>query len=131
MPQIEIELEACFFGGDDDAIPDYLDNDSDNDGLSDREETERYETDPLNPDSDGDGYIDVAEVATQHDPNDRNDGIPEDDYYVVLPYRGDAQERELRFGTTVRQADVFFMMDRTASMREEVARLKALLAVAD
>ncbi|WP_236605808.1 hypothetical protein [Sandaracinus amylolyticus] len=112
---------------DDDAIPDYLDNDSDNDGLSDREETERYETDPLSPDSDGDGYIDVAEVATGHDPNDRNDGIPEDDFYVVLPYRGDAQERELRFGTTVRQADVFFMMDRTGSMREEVARLKSSL----
>ncbi|WP_053233767.1 hypothetical protein [Sandaracinus amylolyticus] len=112
---------------DDDAIADYLDNDSDNDGLSDREETERYETDPLNPDSDGDGYIDVAEVATGHDPNDRNDGIPEDDFYVVLPYRGDPQERELRFGTTVRQADVFFMMDRTGSMGDEVDRLKSSL----
>lgn len=112
---------------DDDAIPDYLDNDSDNDGLSDRDERETYFTDPLNPDTDGDGFIDVAEVATGHDPRDPSDGIPEDDYYVVLPYDGPAQVRDLRFGTTIRKADVFFMMDRTGSMTGEVSRLKSSL----
>lgn len=112
---------------DDDAIPDYLDNDSDNDGLSDRDERETYFTNPLDADSDGDDFIDVAEVATGHDPNDATDGIPEDDYYVVLPYDGPAVERDLRFGTTVRQADVFFMMDRTGSMSSEVTRLKSSL----
>jgi hypothetical protein len=35
-----------------------------------------------------------------------------------------AVDRELRFGSRVRQADVFFMMDRTGSMTEEVAELK-------
>lgn len=112
---------------DDDAIPDYLDNDSDNDGLSDRDERERYSTNPLDPDSDGDGFIDVAEVATGHNANDASDGIPEDDFYVVLPYDAPAQERDLRFSTTVRQADVFFMMDRTGSMSGEVSRLKSSL----
>ncbi|MDQ3032625.1 MAG: hypothetical protein M3Y87_09430 [Myxococcota bacterium] len=113
---------------DDDGIPDYLDNDSDNDGLSDRDERETYFTDPLDEDSDDDGFIDVAEVATGHDPLDASDGIPEDDFYVVLPYEGDEQTRDLRFGTTVRQADVFFMMDRTGSMTGEVDRLKSSLS---
>ena len=125
--------EAGSLGGcrarnsDDDAVPDYLDNDSDNDGLSDREERERYFTDPLNPDSDGDGFIDVAEVATGHDPSSAADGIPDGDFYVVLPFEGPAQERDLRFGTRIRQADVFFMMDRTGSMTGEVDQLKSSL----
>jgi hypothetical protein len=112
---------------DDDAIPDFLDNDSDNDGLSDREEHERYFTDPRSDDTDGDGFIDVAEVATGHDPRDASDRISEEDFYLVLPYEGPAQTRELRFGTTVRRADVFFMMDRTGSMRDEVNALKRSL----
>lgn len=112
---------------DGDGIPDYLDNDSDNDGLSDRDERETYFTDPLDPDSDGDGFIDVAEIATGHDPNDASDGIPEDDFYVVLPYDAPEETRDLRFGTTVQQADVFFMMDRTGSMGEEVDQLKSSL----
>lgn len=111
-----------------DAIPDYLDNDSDDDGLSDRQERETYFTDPFASDSDGDGFIDVAEVATMHDPLDASDGIPADDFYVVLPYEGPAQDRELRFGTSVRQADVFFMLDRTGSMAGAVAELKRSLS---
>jgi hypothetical protein len=113
-----------------DTFPDYRDNDSDNDGLGDREEVERYSTDPRSPDSDGDGFIDVAETATGHDPNDAADGIPDRDFYVVLPYMpsmGAPELRELRFGTNVRQADVFFMMDRTGSMTGEVAQLKSSL----
>lgn len=113
---------------DDDGIPDYLDNDSDNDGLSDEQERTQYFTDPLDADSDDDGFIDVAEVATGHDPLDATDGIPPDDYYVVLPYLAPAEERQLVFGTTVRQADVFFMLDRTGSMSGEVSRLKSSLA---
>ena len=113
---------------DGDGFFDYLDLDRDGDGLSDAEERDRYFTDPSNPDSDGDGFTDLAEVATGHDPNDASDGIPEDAYYVVLPYMGDAVERELVFGTTVRKADVFFMMDRTGSMSGEVARLKSGLS---
>ena len=38
--------------------------DSDDDGLSDQEETEICGTDPLNPDTDGDGRTDGAEVNT-------------------------------------------------------------------
>lgn len=44
-----------------------LDNDWDNDGLTNREES-YWNTDPLNPDTDGDGYLDGEEVASGHDP---------------------------------------------------------------
>jgi len=113
---------------DGDSFPDYLDNDSDNDGLSDREETETYFTDPLNDDSDGDGFSDTAEVATGHDPLDPADGIPPEDFFVILPFGGDPVVRTLTFGTTLRKADVFFMMDRTGSMSGEASNLKSGLS---
>ncbi len=111
-----------------DGIPDYLDLDSDGDGLSDEEERTRFFTDPRNPDSDGDGFIDLAEAATGTDPNDATSRIPEDTFYVVLPYMGDADERELVFGTSIRKADVFFMLDGTGSMTGERSRLVSSLS---
>lgn len=107
---------------------DYLDLDRDGDGLSDAEERDRYFTDPSDDDSDDDGFTDLAEVATGRDPNDASSRIPEDAYYVVLPYGGEMVERDLVFGTTVRKADVFFMMDRTGSMTGEVSQLKSSLS---
>lgn len=44
-----------------------LDNDWDNDGLTNREES-YWDTDPNNPDTDGDDYLDGEEVASGHDP---------------------------------------------------------------
>ena len=43
------------------------DTDWDDDGLDNREES-FWNTDPNNPDSDGDGYLDGEEVASGHDP---------------------------------------------------------------
>lgn len=43
--------------------------DSDQDGLSDFEEVKTWKTDPLNPDSDGDGYVDGQEIQAGYDPN--------------------------------------------------------------
>jgi hypothetical protein len=45
------------------------DNDDDNDGLSDVDELNVYSTDPLDPDTDGDGFDDGTEVAAGSDPN--------------------------------------------------------------
>ena len=110
---------------DSDGLPDYLDNDSDNDGLSDAEERERYFTNPLLADTDGDGFDDLAEaVNDEANPLDPTVGIDPEDFYVVLPYQDPAVNRTLRFNSRVRQADVFFMMDRTGSMAEEVDELK-------
>jgi len=43
--------------------------DMDNDGLTAPEELLKYGTDPLNPDTDGDGYNDGDEVKSGHNPN--------------------------------------------------------------
>ena len=43
--------------------------DTDTDGLSDYEEIKIYQTNPLSADSDGDGYLDGAEVAGGYNPN--------------------------------------------------------------
>jgi hypothetical protein len=44
------------------------DTDSDDDGLSDFDEYNKYGTDPANPDTDGDGYLDGAEVQNGYNP---------------------------------------------------------------
>jgi hypothetical protein len=44
-------------------------SDDDADGLTNEEEILLYGTDPLNPDTDGDGYTDGEEVAAGYDPN--------------------------------------------------------------
>jgi hypothetical protein len=46
-----------------------LNPDTDGDGLSDYEEVKIYNTDPLNPDTDGDGYLDGEEVNNGYNPN--------------------------------------------------------------
>ena len=43
--------------------------DTDNDGLSDYEEVKIYRSNPLNPDTDGDGFLDGVEVKGGYDPN--------------------------------------------------------------
>lgn len=43
--------------------------DTDSDGLSDREEALVYDTNPIDPDTDGDGYEDGAEVTNGYNPN--------------------------------------------------------------
>lgn len=42
--------------------------DTDNDGLTDFVEIDKYKTDPLKNDTDGDGYLDGEEVQSFHDP---------------------------------------------------------------
>ena len=42
--------------------------DTDNDGLSDVDEIYKYKTDPNNPDTDGDGYLDGEEIVNGYDP---------------------------------------------------------------
>lgn len=53
------------------ALPVYADAaiDSDNDGVSDYDETRIYKTDPNNPDTDGDGFDDWIELNTGFSPH--------------------------------------------------------------
>ncbi|MEO6077830.1 MAG: hypothetical protein ABIP54_03515 [Candidatus Andersenbacteria bacterium] len=48
--------------------------DSDHDGLTDNVECGTWHTDPFNPDSDGDGFPDGAEVKAGFDPTKKGDG---------------------------------------------------------
>lgn len=49
--------------------------DSDYDGLTDQGETQLYNTDPLKADSDGDGYLDGAEILAGTDPTDKSNAL--------------------------------------------------------
>ncbi len=101
---------------DSDGIPNWLDLDSDNDGLPDAEER-AFGTDPYSTDTDGDGVTDLGEVrGTMTDPTDRTSTIPEGDFFIVLPYMDARVQRTLRFNTHIQRADVYFLIDTTASM---------------
>lgn len=112
---------------DGDGLPDFIDLDSDNDGLSDAEELAAG-TDPTNIDTDGDGVTDLGELrGTMTDPRDRSSTIPEEDFFVVLPYHGDHQRRELDFGTNISVADVYFLIDTTGSMGSPISNVQSSL----
>ncbi len=123
-----------------DGRADFVDSDSDNDGLGDGEEIE-IGTDPCNTDSDGDGLDDLAEGAYErYNCPDGETGtdcgcatqagctIPDEHFYVVLPYMGPPVERDLEFGTSIRVADVFFLTDTTGSMSGTLTRVKTTVA---
>ncbi len=122
-----------------DGLADYVDTDSDNDGLGDGDE-QRVGTDPCNVDTDHDGVGDLAEGAYVLTPGNCPDGttgmhcdcahnhgctIPNEDFYVILPFHGGPVVRDLDFGTTIRVADVFFISDTTGSMGGTLDNVKA------
>ena len=112
-----------------DGLPDFLDTDSDNDGLSDADERNVHRTDPLNTDTDGDGVTDLGEVlGTGTNPLDRTSTIPEEDFFVVLPFNGDRVARRLDFATNINVADVYFIVDTTGSMQESINNVRSSLS---
>ena len=113
---------------DGDGTPNWRDADSDNDGLSDADEQGRYATNPYDIDSDGDGVTDLGEVlGSRTDPNDASSTIPEEDFFLVLPYNDPAQMRSLRFDTNLQLADVYFLIDTTGSMGDAIADVRSSL----
>lgn len=108
---------------DEDGKPDFLDSDSDNDGLSDKQETE-FGSDPGIKDSDGDGTDDFTEFVFGSDPKDPQSNIPEDAYYIVLPYESEPVIKNLDFSTDIKKVDVLILVDLSESMLEEHSNLK-------
>ncbi len=104
------------------------DLDSDRDGMTDYEECTRTFTDPTNIDTDGDGFTDLAEIAAGTDPNDLSDRIPAEDFFVVLPYVDGHVLRELSFGTDLRVADIYFLIDTTGSMEPAIQNVQDSLS---
>ncbi|UOG90781.1 MAG: cellulase family glycosylhydrolase [Candidatus Thiothrix sulfatifontis] len=64
---------------------DPLNPDSDGDGLKDGEEVNTHNTNPLNQDSDGDGMNDKAEIDAGRDPNDPADASANNPAVRVMP----------------------------------------------
>jgi hypothetical protein len=109
-------------------MPDFLDTDSDNDGLSDERERE-LGTDPTEKDTDGDGVTDLGEVAFETDPTDPTSTMDPDDFFVILPYMApDHEHRNLTFGTNLQVADVYFLIDTTGSMSGAINNVASSLA---
>ena len=58
--------------------------DNDSDGLNDLEEVSIYRTDPKDPDSDNDGYLDGVEIKYNYDPNKNGDDVLLKEIFVNL-----------------------------------------------
>ena len=112
---------------DGDGRPDFLDLDSDGDGLQDAAEV-AMGTSPCLEDTDGDSFSDLVEWAhPEADPADPASVVPADDFVVVLPPGGAAETRDLVYTMAIGVADIFFLVDTTGSMQQEIALVKTTL----
>ncbi|HSW60646.1 MAG TPA: hypothetical protein VLJ60_07585, partial [bacterium] len=108
---------------DKDGTYDFLDLDSDNDGLSDTQEKE-FGSDPKLKDTDGDTFDDFTEFIFGSDPKDPDSGIPENAFYIILPYESDPVIKNLDFSTDIKKVDVLILVDLSGSMLDEHTNLK-------
>ena len=111
---------------DTDGLPDYLDLDSDGDGILDGDEV-LGGTDPTDADSDDDGVSDLVETVSGTDPLDADDNPRRrGDFVFVVPFEEPPEPARdtLVFGTDIQMADVYFVLDRSVSMRRELENLQ-------
>ncbi len=110
---------------DGDGVPDFRDLDSDGDGLADAQEASAG-TSRSDSDSDGDGVTDLVEVAIGSDPLDAGDtpGAP-GDVVALVPPEGEASALTLSFQTHVREADVYFLFDKSGGMQDTIDAMSA------
>src|SRR5262249_50015769 len=79
-------------------------------------------------DCDNDGVIDIVELAAGSNPTDEK-SIPDDaGLYFVLPYQGPEQTKDFVFSAGVAKADIYFLIDTTASMQPAINGLKASIS---
>jgi hypothetical protein len=119
---------------DGDGIADFRDLDSDQDGVPDFDE-KKYDPDGSKccrvlPDCDGDGVPDVVEVAAASDPVDMKSVPPDATLYFVLPFMDPEKTKSFPFQTGVKIADIYFMIDTTASMGPTISNIAASLDTA-
>jgi len=119
---------------DNDGVPDFRDLDSDNDGVPDQDELQ-YDPDGSKwcrvvADCDKDGVIDLIELAAGSDPTDANSTPPDALLYFVLPYQTPEKTKEFDFSTGVRVADIYFLIDTTASMQPAIDNIASSLDTA-
>ena len=117
---------------DGDGTPDVRDLDSDNDGVPDQAEA-AFDPDHgkhcrVLVDCDGDGVIDLIEVAAGSSPTDAASKPADPGLYFVLPYGSGEQTKDFVFSAGVARADIYFLVDTTASMQPAIDALEASLA---
>ncbi|MBL4636411.1 MAG: hypothetical protein JKY56_21295, partial [Kofleriaceae bacterium] len=111
------------------------DRDSDNDGLADAAEDTNCngildpgETSATSDDTDNDGVSDLVEDVAGTDPNDPLDNpASHGDFFFLMPYEApaDPSQDTLEFRTSVQFADIYFSIDTTGSMGQEIGALGA------
>jgi hypothetical protein len=81
------------------------------------------------PDTDGDGFSDLAEHTVGSDPCDPASGVLDIvDFYFELAHGAPERTDTLYFYPQVRRTDIVFSMDTTGSMSGEIANLRTGLA---
>lgn len=131
----DTDLDTAPIDTDADGQANFIDIDSDNDGLADGAEdsncdgiVDAGETSSVAEDSDGDGVSDLVESVAGTDPNSNTDNpAANGDFFFVVPYEAPTTPPEdtLEFRTSVQFADLYFSIDTTGSMDEEIAALSA------
>ncbi|HEU0034062.1 MAG TPA: hypothetical protein VFQ53_25720 [Kofleriaceae bacterium] len=121
-----------------DARFDFLDRDSDNDGLLDGAEDancngvrDGAESSATNPDTDGDGVTDLVEDVANTDPNNPNSNPQANgDYVFVEPYMAPQTptDDDLDFKTNLQAVDMYVLLDRSGSMSTEISTVKSNLS---
>jgi cysteine-rich repeat protein len=122
------DLETFPIDTDADGKPDYIDTDTDDDGLPDRDELGcPGASNPLTPDSDGDGFSDLAEQLLGSDacsPTSAEEFREFTDFFFVLPPGGPPEEAPLEFSSDILRADVHINIDSSGSMDGEIGNLR-------
>lgn len=117
---------------------DFVDRDSDNDGLTDQAEDincngawDNGESNAENGDSDFDGVSDLVEVAAGTDPNNAQDNPQANgDFVFLVPFLDapDPAEDDLDFQTRLQDVDLYTIIDRSGSMSTEISAVRSNLA---
>lgn len=113
---------------------DFLDRDSDNDGVADRLEDASCdglhaapESDATRPDTDGDGVSDLIEREAGTDPNNTADNPRvRGDFVFVMPYQQPQLPLadNLDFKPALANVDLYVLIDRSESMANETQSIK-------
>ncbi|HJK98839.1 MAG TPA: hypothetical protein RMF84_16580 [Polyangiaceae bacterium LLY-WYZ-14_1] len=122
---------------DEDGAPDFMDFDSDDDGLRDDDER-LLGTSAILSDTDGDGVTDLVELLFCEEARVDCSGMAMDgtrsprtegSFVFTVPFEEapDPPRDVLRFGTDIREADVYLLLDTTCSMVSAVESLQESL----
>ena len=114
---------------DGDTIPDFLDHDNDGDSLSDVYEIGKG-YDYNSADGDGDGADDLIEIGAGTDPMDpKVNPQSEGNFVFKVPYKKktEPEKQSMSLATSVQMVDIYFAIDTSDSMKQEIATLKTEL----